>query len=95
MAMMGGSRRYRSTGNLPSSKPSGTPMPIARANPIANSERLTETSWRKPLVRTISKPARMTRVGWLVYVASTMPTRGAISQTDRNAITMMLETSVR
>src|SRR3989442_3992986 len=93
--MIGGSKRYRSTGNLPSSNPRGTPIPTARANPMANSDRLTETSWRKSPLGTISRMAANTGLGWLVKVGSTMPARGAISQIARNTSTAIVETNTR
>jgi len=62
---------------------------------MANSDRLTETSWRKSPLGTISRLAAITRLGWLVKVASTMPARGAISQIARNTSTARVETTTR
>src|SRR5215471_2378608 len=94
-AMIGGSSSSRSVSKVPSSRPSGTPIATASANPIANSERLTAASRSSVPLRTTSAAAAITCVGRLVKNGSTRPRRGAASQTARKTAIDAVEIASR
>src|SRR5262245_59334615 len=87
--------RYRSVRNVPSRRPTGTPMASASAKPATNSDRLTIVSRSSVPLRATSIAATSTRLGWLVKNGSAIPSRGAISHAATNSATDIAEMKAR